>query len=311
MKHGVVALVGILVLTLAPVVAPAQGFLEGGLPSLPGLPSFGNLFGGGGPCDVSSCSGPFSLAGTVGWDYETVDLSLDSEAAGVGDVQNFKHMYRFQGLSLGLAAAAVSRTGVGAMARFSVLVVGIDKDTENYNHNLPITQASRHWNTKNDTYYFDGMGFYNFFRGAALVGGFRWNHLETSFSNPSGQINILGLPGDESVIIVNVFQPYVGAMIDQGGPSRILRAGLIGWPQLYGSVTYEETVGGAATRIDSRSRNVSSGYFWEIFGEYGLKTSGWVAANAAFSVFAKWTQYHIDGDSNVDQNVIGGRYTGE
>ncbi|MFH1115399.1 MAG: hypothetical protein V1792_15940 [Pseudomonadota bacterium] len=303
MKRGAIVLVGILVLALSPAVAPAQGLLEGGLPSLPGLPYLGGIFGGGGSCDGP---GPFSFAGNVGWDYETVDLGLDAFNAGIGGWRSFNHTYRFQGLSLGVAATAVSRTGFGAVARFRLFAVGSDKDTEDYS--LAVGTESRHWSTKSDTYYFDGMGFYKIFGGAAVVGGFRWNHMETSFQRPDGSTFPTSQREDESVLVVNLFEPYVGAMIDQGGASRVLRVGVIGWPQLYGNVKYEETLGGAppaGVRYVSRSRKVTEGYFWEAFGEYGLRAAGWGTAPAAFSVFAKWTQYHINGESNVDRNAIG------
>jgi len=239
----------------------------------------------------------------VGWNYETVDFSLDARGAGVRDIQEFKHTYRFQGLSLGLRAAVMSRSGIGAIANFVVLVPGNNRDTENYNDGLPVVQMSRNWHTKNDTYYFDGMGFYRVFNGAALVGGFRWDHLETTFNRPGGVVIIAGLPTDEEVLTANVFQPYVGAMIDQGSPSRVLRVRFIVWPQLYGNVRYEETVGAHGVRDVARSRKLNGGYFWEIYGEYGLKDQ--MFAEAALSIFGKWTQYHFSGDSNVVRNVIG------
>jgi hypothetical protein len=311
MKHGVIVFLSILVLALSPCVAPAQGFLEGGfpaMPALPGLPAFGNLFGGGGgSCDSCEDPSPFGLFGTVGWNYETIDLSFRTLSAGLWDIDALKHTYKFSGLELGLAAKAVSRTGFGAIGRFTILVTGSTRDTENYDYNIAPWAGSRHWRAKNDTYCFDGMGFYNVYNSAALVGGFRWNHLETSFDRPDGEINIAGLAGDEAVLITNVFQPYVGAMIDQGGASYVLRLGIIGWPQLYGSAKYEQTVGasffGVGDRINGMTAKVNEGYFWEAFAEYGLKNE--MLMGAAVSVFGSWTQYHLKGTFNVDDDVIG------
>jgi hypothetical protein len=302
MKRGVILVLGIVVFALSATGAPAQGLLGGALPSLPGLPSFGSLFGQAGAC--GSCGPkPFSLEGTVGWTYQVIDLDLDSEGPGLGGIQNFYHGYRFNGLMLGLTATAVSRTGFGGALTFSIYALGNSKDTENYNHNLALVQGSRHWHTKNDTYSFDGVGFYNLFSTAALVGGFRWDHLETSFERPSGQIAILGLAGDETVLVVNVYQPYVGVMVDQGGASRVMRIGMVGWPQLYGSVKYEETVGAPGSRVGGLSASVTDGYFWEMFGEYGMREQAYMGA--AVSVFGKWTQYHVKGDLSGDQDVIG------
>ena len=45
--------------------------------------------------------------------------------------------------------------------------------------------------------------------------------------------------------------------------------GITGWPQLYGSLRYEETVGAARptpARIDDLSYSISEGYFRELFG---------------------------------------------
>ncbi|MFH1115398.1 MAG: hypothetical protein V1792_15935 [Pseudomonadota bacterium] len=310
MKHGVIVLVSILALALSPAAVPAQGFLGGGLPTLPGLPSFGNMFGGGGSCDPCADPSPFGLFGTVGWNYQTMDLSFRTLSAGLFDIGALKHTYKFSGVELGLAAKAVSRTGFGALARFTILATSSTKDTENYNEAMGggfFFEGSRHWRAKNDTYQFDGMGFYNMYGRAAVIGGFRWNHLETSFDRPDGAIAIASLPGDEAVLTTNVFQPYVGAMIDQGGTSYVLKLGVIGWPQLYGSAKYGQTVGGAfgvGGRINGKTAKVNEGYFWEMFGEYGLRNQ--MFRGAVVSVFSKWTQYHLKGTFNADEDAIGG-----
>ncbi len=308
MKHGVIVFLGILVLALLPAIAPAQGFLGGGVPTLPGLPSFGNMFGGRGGCDPCAGPGPFSLDGSVAWNYQTVDLdfrTLDYNLAGFGA---FKHTYRFNGVKFGLTATAVSRTGLGALVNFSILAVGSSKDPENYNEALPspaFFQGTRYWHVKNDNYSFTGLGFYNLYRSAALVGGFRWDHLETTFDRPSWTPAILSLAGDEASLTVNIYQPFVGVMVDQGGPSRVLRVGFITWPQLYGSVKYGQTFGafGTGSRVSGLSAKVNEGYFWEIFGEYGLREQMFMGA--ALSIFGSWTQYHLKGHFNADVNQIG------
>jgi len=309
MKRGAIVLVGILVLALSPTVALSQGFLGGG------LPSFGNMFGGGDSCDPSG-PGPFVLDGTVGWNYQTIDLSYRTLGAGLlggpGVVGALKHTYRFSGLQLGLSAQAESRTGAGGIVRFDILITGSSKDTENYNEAIPVGPVfdfvgSRHWRAKNDTYGVDGMGFYKMYKSAALVGGFRWNHLETTFDNPDGAIGVFSLPGDESVLVTNIYQPYVGAMVDQGGANRVMRLGFIAWPQLYGSAKYEQTIGGAipaAARINGMTAKINEGYFWEVFGQYGLREQ--MLMGAALSVFGKWTQYHLKGTFNADWDVVGG-----
>ncbi len=308
MKYGIIVLLSILVIALSPAVAPAQGFLGGGLPALPGLSSFGNIFGGGDSCDPYAGAGPFGLDANVAWNYQTIDLSFRTLSAGLLDVGALKHTYRFSGLQLGVSAHAVSRTGVGGIVSFDILLTGSSKDTENYNEALggvAFTEASRHWRSKNDTYCLDGMGFYSLYGTAALVGGFRWNHLETTFDNPSGTLVILGLAGDEAVLVTNIYQPYVGVMVDQGGPSRVMRVGLIAWPQLYGSVKYEQTVGAAIptpARINGLTANVNEGYFFEFFGEYGLREQMYMGA--ALSVFGKWTQYHLKGTFNSDVDFV-------
>ncbi len=306
MKYGTIVLLSILVLALLPAAAPAQGFLGGGLPALPGLSSFGNIFGGGDSCDPYAGAGPFGLDANVAWNYQTIDLSFRTLSAGLLDLGALKHTYRFSGVQLGVSAHAISRTGVGAIVSFDILATGSSKDTEQYNEALGggfFFDGSRHWRTKNDTYCFDGMGFYNLYSAAALVGGFRWNHLETTFDNPSGTLGIAGLAGDEAVLVTNIYQPYVGVMVDQGGPSRVLRVGLIAWPQLYGSVKYDQTVGGAnfgGATISGLTAKINEGYFWEIFGEYGLREQMYMGA--ALSAFGKWTQYHLKGTFNADAN---------
>lgn len=313
MKHVAIVLLSLVVLALAPAVIPAQGLLEGGLLALPGIPSIGNMLGRGDSCDGAG-PGPLVVDGTVAWNYQTIDLSYQTLGAGLlggpGVLGALKHAYRFSGLQLGVSAQAESRTGVGGIVRFDILLTGSSTDTENYNEALGggviVPEGSRHWRAKNDTYCVDGMGFYKLYKSAALVGGFRWNHLETSFDNANGAIIVPGLPGDEAVLVTNVYQPYVGVMVDQGGANRVLRAGVIGWPQLYGSAKYEQTFGAAfvtGARANGLTAKLDRGYFWEIFGEYGLREQ--MLMGAALSIFGKWTQYHLAGTFNADMDVIG------
>lgn len=302
MKRGFLLFLSILVLALTPVMAPAQGFLGGMLPSIPGLPSFG---GGGGSCD-SAVASPFIVSGRVGYNYETVDLSfatLETALQGIGAID---HTFRFSGLELGCTAMAISRTGFGGLVSFKILATGTTKDTEDYNQGQPgLVAMSRHWDAKNDTYAFDGVGFYEVFSGSYLIGGFRWDHLETTYERPTGTIAVAGLPTDEAVLTTNVYQPYIGVMVDQGGPSRFLRVGMVGFPFAFGSVKYEQTLGAAAPalRIDGLSSKVDKGYFFEIWGEYGLRENMFMGAG--LSVFASWTQYHVKGEWDADANAVG------
>lgn len=301
MKRGVVCIAIVLMAFASPALAPAQGFLGGGFP---GLPSLGGFLGSSGDCDPCSSGSPLSLTADVGVNYQAVNLAFTSLGAGTLGIFNYEHYYRFGGVNLGLTATAVSPQGFGGMLNFSILGAVNGKDSERYDETAPFI-VGRNWSTKNDTYSFTGIGFYNVFHSAALLGGFRWDHMETSFLNPDHDVAIMGARTDESVLIVNIYQPFLGVLVDQGGPSRVLRFGLYGWPQLYGSVRYEETVGGAApspARIRDLSTNVSDGYFWEIFGEYGLKNSVY---GAGLSAYAKWTQYHVRGTLKSDVNFVG------
>lgn len=304
MKHGAIVFVAVLALVFSTAVVSAQG-----LPTLPGLPNFGSMFGGGGSCDEAG-PGPFGIDGHVAWNYQTVDLSFNTLDAGLGPLGALKHAYRFNGVQFGLSAHAVSRTGVGGIVTFDILLTGSSTDTENINESIFggifLPEGSRHWRAKNDTYCIDGMGFYSLFGSAALVGGFRWNHLETTFDNPSGILLPGALPGDEAVLTMNVYQPYVGVMIDQGGADRVLRLGFIVWPQLYGSVKYERTAGAVLVngiRAHGLTAKVNEGYFWELFGEYGLRQQ--MMGGAAVSIFGKWTQYHLKGTFNIESDLIG------
>ena len=307
MKRGIL-LLSILVLAFVPAVASAQGFLGGAIPSLPGLPSLGGFFGSGGGCGACEEPSPISLSGTVAWNYEAIDLNcstLDYQYAGFGA---FKHTYKFNGLQLGLTGVAVSRTGFGVWGNFNILATGSTKDPENYNEGFGAGyfQGTRYWTAKNDTYSFTGVGFYNVFNTACVLGGFRWDHLETTFDRPTWTPGVTSsLGGDEATLTVNVYQPFVGAMVDQGGASRVMRIGFIAWPQVYGNVEYGQTFGalGTGSRLDGMSSKVNEGYFWEIFAEYGLKEQRFLGA--AFGLFASWTQYHLKGRLNSDLDQIG------
>lgn len=313
MKPAAFVLLSIVVFALSPTVAPAQGLLGGELSARPGLPSFGNVFGGGDSRDPAGPR-PFSLAGTVAGNYQTIDLDFHTLNFAFLDFGALKHTYRFSGLQLGLSAQAVSRTGVGALVTFDILLTGSSKDTESYNEGFgggSFLPGSRHWRAKSDTYCLDGMGFHNLYSSAALVGGFRWNHLETAFDNPRGALAVASRPGDEAGLVSNIYQPYIGVMVHQGGTDRVLRVGLIAWPQLYGSVKYERTAGAVlvnGVHSHGLTAKVNEGYFWEVFGEYGLREQ--VFAGAAVSIFGKWTQYHLKGTFNIDADLIGAGHLG-
>lgn len=302
MKYRVFVIAGILAILAAPSLAPAQGYLAG---ALPGLPSLGGIFGTSGDCGSDAALGPLSLSADAGYNYQAVNLAFSSQGAGTLGVSDIEHYYRFSGLNLGLTATVSSPQGFGALLNFNILVAANNKDEERYDETAPQFIA-RDWKTKNDTYSFTGIGFYNVLGGASALAGFRWDHLETSLERPYNDVGIMGLPTDDAVLIVNAYQPFIGVLVDQGGPSRVLRVGLIGWPQLYGSLRYEETVGAAIptpARIRDLSYSVTDGYFWEIFGEYGLRENRYVGA--ALSAYAKWTQYHVRGSLNSDVNFAG------
>lgn len=285
---------------VTPVAVPAQGLLGNILYSLGGI--------GGSANPYSECAGqgPLSLNGDAAVTYETIDLSFDARGAGLDGIANIRHYYTFGGVTFGVSASAMSPQGFGVMARFTVLAASTSRDHERYNVGGVGPPRRRFWKTDNDTYSLEGAGFISVYDSASLLGGFRWDHLETTFDRPDSPVNIASLPSDEAVLKVNAYQPYVGVIVDQGGSHRRLRAGVLGWPQVYGSLTYGETDGGAfvtGARIDNRSISLSEGYFWEIFGDYGVRETSFVGAT--FSVFAKWTQYHYRGVLDSDANIIG------
>lgn len=297
-----------LILVLAPLVASAQDFSSGGFLSRPVLSYSGGVGSDGNPCDSCITAGLLSVKGSAALNYQSISLSFDNEGAGLGGIFSIQHDYAFGGVAFGLTAVVKVQDHFGWMANFTFLVPTTSRDLETINEGLTVFNVHRRWKTRNHTYSLEGAGFYNFYGAGSVLAGFRWDHLETSLERPYGASAgfFSSLESDESVLVANAFQPYLGFMVDQGGPSTVLRVGITGWPQLYGNLRYGQTFGGFMTgaRVDNRSISMSDGYFWEIFGEYGLRET--VYAGAAFRLFAKWTQYHFKGDVASAVNLVGG-----
>ena len=220
---------GVFLMVLAvPVTVQAQGFP-------------GSLMGKVGAGEGYLGKGMFRLSGDAAFTYETIDLGFDAHGSGLDGIANIRHNYTFGGIALGITAAALVPQGFGVMANATVLAVSTSRDEERYNVSGAGPPRRRFWKTNNDTYSLEGAGLVRAYGGTYLLGGFRWDHLETTFSRPDSAVNLASLPSDEGLLVVNAYQPYAGAVIDQGGPYRRLRVGVIGWPQMYGSLEYGET----------------------------------------------------------------------
>ena len=176
MKHRLcVGVVVCFALCMFPSFASSQGMSGGALPGLPSLPSLRGMLGLGSDCSQSGGVCTLALSADAGWNYQAI----------------------------GFTAMGLSPEKFGAMLTFSILLAVNEKDDERYDETAPISIA-RDWKTKNDTYSFTGMGLYDAVGCALVTEGFRWDHLETTFERPYNDFSILGLPSDESVLIVNV-----------------------------------------------------------------------------------------------------------
>ncbi len=107
----------------------------------------------------------------------------------------------------------------------------------------------------------DAALFLNMPASAKILGGFRWDRLDTTFRQDSL---------DRIDFTINAFLPYLGVQLNQG--NVVVR--LIGFPAAPGNLRWEELRPQAPlAAIGSTSLGFKSGAFLELFGSYSKRLS--------------------------------------
>ncbi len=301
MKRVIVLCALLGVLACAPGYVGAQGLLPG-LPSLPGLSSFGGLLGGASSCgtgcdEVLGVGGPIFAVGYLG-NREGVTYSLDAEGTGVANATQIQHDFPVRGLWLGVGQVVPLGERMAGMVGGSWLVPSYSRSAETYILGDGGT-GSRDWSTKIQWWTVEAAALYNFASSFAVIGGFRYDSFQTNFQDPENIHTVPGIQDDEADVTLSHYIPYFGFMVSNG----TVKAGFVGFPTLLGSIDYKQTLGGGGgpSRIEG-SGSYNGGYFLEFFAEAGAKMMG-----ADLGVFGKYTHVHGIGNVDVDDDRAGGQ----
>jgi hypothetical protein len=114
----------------------------------------------------------------------------------------------------------------------------------------------------------DGAVFLNTWASTKLLGGFRWDYLNTKLKTTIPQESFV----ERDNPTINAYLPYLGVQVDQCGV--VVR--VIGFPVVPGNVKWAETqqlMGAFAGATESRSFPFKSGQFLEVFASYSKKVS--------------------------------------
>jgi hypothetical protein len=142
---------------------------------------------------------------------------------------------------------------------------------------------------------------------ASLLVGLRYDYFTTGFTGPlfdpaSPAPPAGGTSTNEADVISQLVIPLVGVQAGYGGSSSKLMLRAAGFPIVFGSIKYNETVL-TANRLEATG-NYESGYFLEVFAEYSRKLGGVDVAG-----FARYNLLQGNSDLNIDLLPAGGSQT--
>ncbi|MBI4966434.1 MAG: hypothetical protein HY913_24350 [Desulfomonile tiedjei] len=296
MKKGLFLFIALLILTGAASVH-AQGLLGYGLPGAPQFPASG--------------------AGAYG--YSTTPF-LAPPTFYIGWMESYKNTtFRFDGSNLGSARWPAAGLWLGLEEKINVsescgvavdgwILVPTNRrsggaeplttvvfDTSGIPISTTTSLGSGTWDTRNDWWYVDAMGYCGCSKTFAVLAGFRYEHFSTRFRDPKAfeQITIdfnggtatTSDPDAGADFTVNSYQPYVGVQYFLGGPTGSINIRLLGFPYVPADVNWLLTGGGAS--ITSKG-NLKDSYFFELFAQAERNIFG----NANIGGFFRWNLLH-------------------
>jgi hypothetical protein len=140
-----------------------------------------------------------------------------------------------------------------------------------------------------------------------LITGFRYESFMANLRSPRNDINYVGDQGDGASLTFNAYLPIIGAMtrIFALDGRAVITGGLVGWPALWGSITYDESIpfrydksgsflgggiyvaGNLIPGILATNEFKSGGYFLETFADFSVRYGYFnVGAFFKFNVFS-------------------------
>lgn len=230
---------------------------------------------------------------------------------------------KMEGLWLELVLPARTNYPVGFTTTFGYLVPSQYRIQESYKGS-GAQQASRTWQTQTNLYNIKFSVDFMVTESLTGMAGVLYDSLSTSFSNPENisiNNNDVGMNyAQEGNAAVNVILPFIGLQYEQPLRPRLdLKAYVIGFPGLLGSVSFQESVNykitwpkllgspgfNANTVKFDGGQQISFGYFYEAFVQ--LSTPIWRGIGAG--AFLKYSEYsakldHLDMSIGLTQPVV-------
>ena len=127
------------------------------------------------------------------------------------------------------------------------------------------------------------------------LAGFRYDYWQTSWKHPVDTALGVHGPNDTAFVTVNSYIPLVGLLSKRGR----LTFGVVGFPFVFGDVEHKEnySLGQTFVRITG---GFNSGYFFELFGEYGLPMPGFTGSSEFdLSLFGKYNAMEAKSDAKI------------
>lgn len=233
---------------------------------------------------------------------------------------------KMEGLWLELVLPARTNYPVGFTTTFGYLVPSQYRIQESY-QGSGTRQASRTWQTQTNLYNIKFSVDFMVTESLTGMAGVLYDSLSTSFSNPENISPINNNPyinyAQEGNAAVNVILPFIGLQYEQPLRPRLdLKAYVIGFPGLLGSMSYQESVQYGIYRSVNGTREsdpffsaltvkfdggqqISFGYFYEAFLQ--LSTPIWRGIGAG--AFLKYSEYsakldHLDMSIGLTKPVV-------
>lgn len=139
-----------------------------------------------------------------------------------------------------------------------------DVDSFDYDSSPPLLareySASTSWSTA------DAIIGYEIAAGVSALAGFRWDHWQSSFTDPRISPLFIGSlsPSDRGDFTANAYVPLVGIVTRLGGVSF----GVLGFPCAFGDLVDHANANAGGTLVRTTARaTFSQGYYAELFGD--------------------------------------------
>ncbi len=284
MKKAMVAFVCAFSIAMAPTLLLAQGF--SGLSSAVSCPLISKN---------ENVYGPSLYIGYL-TDRKGASFGLGAQGPGINGIFAMNHTYPVRGIWLEASQAFPLRERIGAFISGSWLFPTKTSSEETYDFGIP---GGRSWTAKPQWWSLTANAVYGFTESFSLIAGVRYDSFMTNFTDPENAQIVASNPNDRADITIHSIIPLVGVATDIGTDSRKLTLGMMGFPTLPGSIKYKQTEGnvaGGPGRYEA-SGSFKSGYFLEVFGEFGTRSP-----SLELAIFGKFSTVYGKANMDVDSN---------